>query len=298
MRRILLTLAMSALTVAPGGAPLAAGVLCAPAAHEAHDDGAAARGLDGGREPASMGTGEEVPEDSRRNPKGFTATIPVYVHVLSAGPSAAEGNVPSSQIQQQVTVLNRAFAGGYGGYRTPFAFKLAGVTRTQNAAWFAMGYASQTERRAKAALRQGGADALNIYTTNGANDSLLGWATFPSMYQGQPGIDGIVVHYGSLPGGFIDGFDLGQTATHEVGHWLGLFHTFQNGCSSSGDRVEDTPAQRTPSSGCPVGKDTCGAPGADPIHNFMDYSDDPCYAEFSAGQSQRMTEQFLHYRAG
>lgn len=294
MRRMLALLFVSGALVTPVSAnPLA---LCVePAAHADHEAGA--RGFDGGREPASMSGGEEVPEGSRRNPRGFTATIPVYVHVLSSGPTAAEGNVPDRQVEQQVAVLNKSFAGIYGGVRTPFSFALAGITRTRNAAWFAMGYGSNDERDAKAALRQGGADALNIYTTNGANDVLLGWATFPSSYGGQPTRDGVVVHYGSLPGGFIERFDLGYTATHEVGHWLGLFHTFQNGCSTTGDRVEDTPAQRTPTRGCPEGKDTCSAPGTDPIHNFMDYSDDPCYTQFTSGQSRRMTEQFLHYRA-
>ncbi|HWL37262.1 MAG TPA: zinc metalloprotease [Frankiaceae bacterium] len=292
MRRLLSTLVTSGMLAVPVVAyPLAA---CLPAhAEESH----AARGFDGAREPSNMAGGDEVPDGAKRNPKGYTATIPVYVHVISSGPTAAEGNVPTSQVEQQVSVLNKSFQGTYGGYRTPFSFRLAGITRTQNAAWFAMGYGSREERVAKAALRQGGADALNIYTTNGANDALLGWATFPSAYKSLPDRDGVVVHYGSLPGGFIDRFDLGLTATHEAGHWLGLFHTFQGGCSASGDRVDDTPMQRTPTRGCPIGQDTCSAPGLDPIHNYMDYSDDACYTQFSAGQSQRMTEQFLHYRA-
>ena len=257
---------------------------------------AAARGRS--REPGRMATGDEVPPGAAKVPADFARTIPVYFHVISSGPSVAEGNVRKSQIDAQIRVLNRAFGGGYGGVATPFEFELAGVTRTVNAEWFAMGYQSQAERRAKAALRQGGADALNVYSTDGAGDTLLGWATFPSHYAAQPAQDGIVVHYGSLPGGFIDDFDLGQTATHEAGHWFGLYHTFQNGCSATGDQVEDTPRQRLPTSGCPEGKDTCSHPGLDPIHNYMDYSDDACYSEFSAGQSGRMAEQFAHYRGG
>jgi hypothetical protein len=250
------------------------------------------------REPARMAEGAEVPAGAGQAPATFARTIPVYFHVISSGPSRAEGNVQQSQIDRQIAVLNRAFAGGYGGVATPFSFVLAGVTRTENREWFSMGYNSQAERRAKTALRAGGADALNIYSTNGADDALLGWATFPSHYSAQPLIDGIVVHYGSLPGGFIEDFDLGQTATHEAGHWLGLYHTFQNGCSTTGDQVEDTPRQRFPTSGCPEGKDTCAQPGLDPIHNYMDYSDDRCYSEFTAGQSARMTEQFVHFRSG
>jgi hypothetical protein len=266
---------------AVGGLPLASG--------------AGARGR--AREPHSMAVGDEVPAGAQPAPDGFTRTIPVYFHVLSRGPSPAEGNIRQSQIDSQIRVLNKAFSGGYGGVRTPFEFVLAGVTRTQNAEWFSMGYQSQAERRAKTALRQGGADALNVYSTNGAGDALLGWATFPSHYDAQSSMDGIVVHYGSLPGGFIDDFDKGQTATHEAGHWFGLFHTFQNGCSTTGDQVDDTPRQRTPTSGCPVGKDTCAHPGLDPIHNYMDYSHDTCYSEFSAGQSERMADQFVHFRS-
>jgi hypothetical protein len=102
---------------------------------------------------------------------------------------------------------------------------------------------------------------------------------------------------GSMPGGTIENYELGFTASHEVGHWLGVAHRFQNGCSTTGDRVDDTPAERFPTSGCPEGQDTCTDPGVDPIHNYMDYSYDACYEEFTAGQAKRMAQQWLYVRA-
>ena len=93
-------------------------------------------------------------------------------------------------------------------------------------------------------------------------------------------------------------YDQGETATHETGHRLNLEHTFYRGCSAKGDFVDDTPPEKTPTSGCPEGKDTCSAPGLDPIHNYMDYSYDSCYTELTAGQTQRMRDSWLLYRAG
>ena len=113
-------------------------------------------------------------------------------------------------------------------------------------------------------------------------------------------LDGIVFSWETVPGAsttFAGQYDLGETLTHEAGHWLNLEHTFFGGCNKTGDFVDDTPAQKSPTSGCPAGKDTCKAPGLDPIHNYMDYSYDTCYTEFTAGQVQRMRDAWLLYRA-
>ena len=229
-----------------------------------------------------------------------SVTIPVWFHVINNGSLPTNGNVPDAQIDAQIQVLNESYSGGTGGADTPFRFQLVGVTRTTNASWYTMGHGSTAEKQAKAALRVGGATTLNIYSAN-LGGGLLGWATFPSSYARDPINDGVVILYSSVPGGTAAPYNLGDTATHEVGHWLGLYHTFQGGCAKQdhrGDLVADTPAERSPAFGCPVGRDTCKYPGSDPIHNFMDYTDDDCMFELTAGQSLRMDAQWSAYRAG
>jgi hypothetical protein len=211
--------------------------------------------------------------------------IRVHFQVVHDG---TEGNVPAKQLLKQLVVMNQGFA-KHGIFLTP-----ASVRRVKNAAWF--GDPEGNEAAMKSALRKGGPRDLNVYTAD-LGDQLLGWATFPSEYDTAPKLDGVVVHYESLPGGAIANYNEGDTATHEVGHWMGLYHTFQDGCGTEGDRVADTPEERDPAQGCPVGADTCPAPGVDPIHNFMDYSYDACMYEFTRGQAQRMREQWLAYRA-
>ena len=221
-------------------------------------------------------------------------TIQTYVHVINKGTGISNGDVPSSWITNQMNVLNAAYAG------TGWSFSLAGTTRTTNSTWYTMGYGSSAESQAKSALRQGGKGTLNIYTAN-IGGGLLGWATFPSSYNSAPSKDGVVLLYSSLPGGSAAPYNLGDTGTHEVGHWMGLYHTFQGGCSSNasggGDLVSDTPAEQSPAYGCPVGRNSCtGISGNDPITNFMDYTDDSCMNQFSTGQDTRMDSQFTAYR--
>lgn len=244
-------------------------------------------------------TAQSIEQVINRNAgRGHADVIPVWVHVITAGPTFELGNVPDSMIKEQIRVLDMTYAGHLGGAFTGFGFELAGITRTQNADWFYMGISSNAEAQAKAALRRGGPETLNIYTTDGGG--YLGWATFPSWYASNPSDDGVVIDFRSMPGGPYVNYSLGYTATHEAGHWLGLYHTFQYGCTPFNDAVADTPAERSAARGCPVGRDTCvgkNAAGEDPIHNYMDYTYDACYTEFTQGQTDRMQAAWVTYRA-
>lgn len=219
------------------------------------------------------------------------ATINVYFHVIRSGTSVSQGNIPDSQINAQINVLNDAY-GPYGYY-----FNLVSVDRTTNSSWFAMEPGTSAETQAKNALRKGSADDLNIYSCN-PGGGLLGWATFPWWYAGDPKDDGVVLLFSSVPGGSAAPYNLGDTGTHEVGHWMGLYHTFQGGCSKNNDYVNDTPRERSAAYGCPNNRDTCRQSGKDPIHNFMDYTDDACMYEFTNGQADRMDAAWTGYRAG
>lgn len=226
------------------------------------------------------------------------AVIPVSVHVINNGTSPASGNVPDSMIADQIQVLNDSYGGATGGAATSFQFVLDGITRTTNAQWYVMQPGTAAERDAKTALHVGDAATLNFYTAN-PGGGLLGWATFPWDYTSDPSMDGVVVLFSSLPGGGAVPYDEGDTGTHEVGHWMGLYHTFQGGCTRRNDQVSDTPAERSSAFGCPLGRDTCTGrrfPGADPVTNFMDYSDDSCMFEFTPGQSTRADSMMATYR--
>ncbi|MGH3506873.1 MAG: zinc metalloprotease [Nocardioidaceae bacterium] len=235
---------------------------------------------------------------------GETVTIPVAFHVIRKDMTVDGGNIPQQWVDDQMQVLNDAFAS------SGFQFDLAVTTRTTKASWFHLVSGGSSDERyfrgsgkefkMKRALHTGGPETLNIYTNN-LGKRLLGWAWLPESFAGDSELpsylDGVVLEYRSLPGGPFVNYSEGDTGTHEVGHWLGLLHTFDNGCEAPGDFVDDTAYEASPAFGCPVGRDTCAQPGPDPINNFMDYTVDSCMFEFTPGQADRMLEQWLAFRA-
>jgi hypothetical protein len=223
-------------------------------------------------------------------PADFNVTVPVYWHVITSG---SLGNLTNAQINSQIQVLDAAFAD------SDFSFTLAAITRTDNATWYASRSAG-AEHAMKQALKVDDDSVLNLYTTSGG--AYLGWAYLPEITDtAQAYLDGIVIDWRTLPG-VSDEYegvaDEGDTLVHEAGHWLNLEHTFFGQCNKTGDFVDDTPAQKSATFGCPVGKDTCPAkPGLDPVTNYMDYSDDDCMFQFTPGQTQRMQDAWLYWRA-
>ncbi len=245
-------------------------------------------------------------------------TIPVVVHVVY---SISSQNISYDQIRTQIDVLNRDYRRlNRDTANTPPAFKpvasdpmiqfcLAqrdpsgnpslGVTRTLTTVQtFGLDDAVKFSS-------MGGHDAwdrnkyLNIWVCN-LGSNLLGYATFPG---GNPATDGVVIGYlyfGTI-GTATPPYHLGRTATHEVGHWLQLYHIWgdDNGACTGSDLVADTPNQGAENYGCPgFPHISCNnGPNGDMFMNYMDYTDDGCMNIFTNGQSVRMSSALNGPRA-
>ncbi|KAL4963677.1 zinc metalloprotease [Aspergillus stella-maris] len=240
----------------------------------------------------------------------FDVTIDTYVHVVMSNITQGINHTTlPTQIHQQIDVLNENYQD------TGFSFNLKNISYTHNNKWQALADGSTTEYEAKSSLRRGDYTALNLYFAS-IGGGILGYATFPDTVTPREFLlDGVVCDPATLPGGKAP-YDLGITAVHETGHWLNLFHTFQPGnddpeipgCFGHGDYIHDTPAEGFAAFGCPKVRDTCtgvnetlnahSIPGTDPIHNFMDYTDDVCLTQFTKGQILRMQNSWREDREG
>lgn len=235
-------------------------------------------------------------QDTRITEADLSLVIPVnFIHVVDG----AQGAISAEQRKRQVTALN----GAYAAMGIVFTAEEGNVSVVDNPEFFRMGHMSARERNCK--TQNQAVDpkrGLNFYTAE-PGGGLLGWATFPFQMEGDPTMDGVVIIHSSLPGGTGAPYDLGMTAVHEVGHWLGLYHTFQDACVLPGDEVSDTPAHSGPNYGKPADAQQphnlcANAPaGAEcPIHNYMNYVDDDWMREFTNGQRERMWAQVGMFR--
>ena len=272
--------------------------LCAPVGAQSLLSGSSGAQGRGGqqREPDLGEVHRDLPASAKgKAGKGFAATVPVYFHVVTDG---AIGRLTQAQINAQITVLNRTFAGREGGATSGFSFQLAGVTRTDNADWFYANPGGVAEHSMKDTLRQGGPTPSTTTRRRRATSSAghtcrrsrrsrarptstASWSTGSRcrarrrpMRAVRPGRDG-----------HARGGPLAQPRAH-------LLPRLQLGRRLRGGH----PAGEDADVGCPAGKDTCSAPGLDPIHNYMDYSFDSCYTQFTPGQVQRMRDAWLFYR--
>ena len=239
------------------------------------------------------GSGTETDVDVLPIEDGLgTINIPVYVHVVL--PNA--NDVTDSQIQSQISVLNDDFnnpntnllPSGATNFindatTTGISFSLTGTFRYDDntSSW-------GTNDAVKAAYPPITPDThLNIWVCN-IGGGILGYAQFPG---GNPDTDGVVILYSSLPGGSAAPYDLGRTATHEIGHYLNLRHIWGDGRCKQDDFVADTPSSDGANYGCPS-YPTVHCSSADMTMNYMDYTDDACMYMFTDGQRNRMRAIF------
>lgn len=234
-------------------------------------------------------------EDEDENSRKVYANVQVYFHIIKT--SDGTGEVTDAQVNDQMQVLRDSFKG--------VNFNLQSVHRVENDAWFSQISGFDDDYAMKTALRQGGANALNVYTLDGSSSGTLGYAYLPIYYAECPICDGVVIDFRTVPGGSYAGFNLGMTLVHEAGHWMGLDHTFAGGCAylgKNGDRIRDTPAVAEPNFGCkPKTTDSCpgtkkGYKGYDLVRNFMDYGDDRCIDSFTPGQVKFMKDTWRAIR--
>lgn len=237
-------------------------------------------------------------------------TIPVVVHIVY---NSASENLPDTTIQNQIQVLNEDFrrlnpdVGSTPAAFLPVAadceieFCLAsrdpqgqptnGIVRVPTSVT-----SFSTFNDAVKFSSSGGSDAwpasdyLNIWVCD-ISSGILGYAQFPG---GPAATDGIVVDwrsFGRNTPNALAPFNLGRTATHEVGHWLNLRHIWGDGGCSASDLVADTPDSDQPNYGCSTGIVNCNS--VDMVENYMDYSDDGCMNIYTQGQKARMRALFL-----
>lgn len=258
--------------------------------------------------PADCGTSMTAIKPEYSPAMGEVFTIPVVFHIIKK--TDGTGEIPDALIKSQLDILNEDFGAlagtlGEGGTPSKIRFVLAtkdpdgnpttGILRVTNNAYF------NNSDGMHQALAWDTKRYLNIYTSSA--DGALGWATLAAESAGAID-DGVVLLHSAVgrdaPMGGI--YNKGRTGTHEVGHYLGLFHTFDGGCGSanapytSGDLLADTVAHSQPDYECNASTSTCSGGGALPIDNYMNYTPDTCMRKFTPEQVNRMRCSIMNYR--
>ncbi|KAF2641450.1 hypothetical protein P280DRAFT_479836 [Massarina eburnea CBS 473.64] len=211
-------------------------------------------------------------------------TIDTWIHVVSSSYKFEDGYVSDEAILKQMEVINEAFN------KRQFNFRLVGITRTIDADLSVVDADEGIDRLGQR-LRKGDFATLNLYVVKDLPGNTAGDCTLPvSAHGGKFLGDGCRFNYDTLPT-----LSSGRVLIHEVGHWLGLGHTFQEDsanptCTTGhGDDVADTPVHLRPTDNSCTPVDTCpGLPGQDPINNYMNYTPNSCWTGFTDGQATRM----------
>jgi Pregnancy-associated plasma protein-A len=229
----------------------------------------------------------------RVNFRGQTV-VPIRFHIIHQG---TQGYLPDRQLKAQVALLNSTYA------PASIQFKIVDVNLHENDEWFYHQPGTDAEVEMKTQLGKDTAGSLNLYTAE-PSGGLRGYATFPWWCADSPQLDGVVIHHASLPEAERPWssqpwpYDLGMTAVHEIGHWSGLYHTFQGGCAAPGDDIADTAYEENAATGCPVHQPSAcpGETRFNPVENYMDDTDDACMKQFTPMQYQRMKDMVGYYR--
>lgn len=254
--------------------------------------------------------------------------IPVVFHIIYNSAKDSSENISQYQIMDQIRILNEDFRRkeNTAGFSADAAsadlkieFRLAqydpngnkhdGINRINSP------LTSDARDNVKALSYWNSEKYLNVWVVKSINAGfsagqgiVLGFAQFPWDRSTKPLTDGVVVRSDQIgvvgTGQISQG---GRTLTHEIGHWLGLYHTFQGGCmgglstncSAQGDQVCDTPPVNVSSTGCNVGQNSCTNDSPDlpdMIRNYMDYSDGTCMNTYTTGQKNRIYGFLPTYR--